>query len=223
MALDALKCAIRRPAASRLVCGIAVCALAFLATAGYPSNVIGATTSSWMPDGDGMVFGLGGGFGSQYATMGFKGFVGTDYFIAEAAIGTEPWVWKPTYAAGISVLFLDPKCYVRPKLSVLLKSNASAVIVFEPLEEGEIQDAVEYEPLPGLALLVGAEIFPLRDEPGSLEVSVGWRIPFGGMAKVDEKANALMDQYFWAEYEVATPRLDHFTFSLGVNYRWGGK
>jgi hypothetical protein len=176
-----------------------------------------------MPDGDEIVLGFGGGFGAQYATMGFKGLIGTDHVILEAAIGTEPFVWKSTYAAGISVLFLNSRAVVRPKLSVLLKSNASAVTVFESSEEGQLQDAVEYEPLPGLAVLVGAEIFPVRDNPGSLEISVGWRFPFGGMAKVDEKANAFLDQYGATGYEIGTPRLDHLSFSLGLNYRWGGQ
>jgi hypothetical protein len=152
--------------------------------------------------------------------MGFKGFIGTDYLIAEAAFGTEPFAWKSTYAVGGSLLLLDPEALIRPKLTVLLKSNASAITVYEPGQEGKIQDAVAYEPFLGLALLAGAEIFPFRDEPGSVEVSVGWRTPFGGMAKVERRANELVDLYS-AEHDVAMPRLDHLSLGVGLNYRWG--
>ena len=202
---------------------VLACAVTVLAASPTPAETGDGLGPRWEAGSEGIVLGFGAGFGSQYATMGFRGFIGTDYLTAEAAFGTEPFVWRPTYAVGGSALLLNPRSPIRPKLSVLLKSNASAVAVFEPEQEGKIQKAVEYEPVPGLAWLAGAEIFPFRGDPGSVEVSVGWRIPFGGMAKVEEKANVLLDRYGPTGHEVATPRLDHLSFSLGLNYRWGGE
>jgi len=164
------------------------------------------------------VVGVGGGFGSQFATIGFKGFVGTQHFLAEIAFGTEPFVWRATYAVGGSVVLLGPQNRVRPKLSVLWKSNASAVVVWEKEQEGKISDLQEYDPFPGIAVLGGMLVRPFKNHPGSVEIAVGWRTPFDGMDAVERRAREYADRYAWVGSDVSTPRWDHFTFSLGIHY-----
>lgn len=164
--------------------------------------------------------GAGFGFGSPYATLGVSGSFGSDYLRAEIAVGTEPFVWSTTYAAGATAMFLDPASRVRPRLSLFLKSNASAVTVWEPEAEGEIQNDVEYEPYAGIAALVGVDVRVGEDERGSswLSLTAGYRTPFSGMDEVEKKADEFASRYGMTGHDVSLPRWDHFTFSLGVNF-----
>jgi hypothetical protein len=156
--------------------------------------------------------------------MGVKAFAGTEHFLAELAVGTVPFVWRTTLGAGGSVTFLSPDVRVRPKLSVLWRSDVSSVVVWEPEADGKIQNDVAYRGFPGVALLAGAEVRLINQEGGSgwIEIAAGYRAPFAGLAEIQRTADAFVDRYGPTGHDVAVPRWDRFTVSLGVNARFGG-
>jgi hypothetical protein len=172
-------------------------------------------------DGTGLTSGVGCGVGSNYATLGLSAFVGSDRLRGEIALGTEPFVWSMTYAASATALFLNPEGRLRPRISVCVKSNASAVTVWEPEAEGTIQSDVKYEPFAGLGVLGGVDLRLFEDDAKSywLTLAAGYQTPFAGMDEVNAKADEFLVEYGPTGHEVTVPRLEHFTFSVGFNVR----
>ncbi|MFH1220875.1 MAG: hypothetical protein V1694_10535 [Candidatus Eisenbacteria bacterium] len=169
--------------------------------------------------GAGLTPGFGCGLGSAYATLGMSGSIGSDHLRGEIAVGTEPFVWSKTYAAGATAVFLDPEARLRPRISVFVKSNASAVTVWEPEVGGEIQNDVEYEPFAGIAVLGGVDLRLFEEGANSfwLALAVGYQTLFAGMDKVNAKVDEFQVKYGPTGHDISVPRLEHFTFSVGLN------
>jgi hypothetical protein len=210
---------LRRWVSDRFVWAAWLALVGALATAtGEAADIPGRSAGTTLTPGVGI------GLGSTYATLGMSGSFGSDHLRAEVAVGTEPFVWSRTYAAGATVLFLDPEARVRPRLSLFVKSNASSVTVLEPEVEGKIQNDVEYDPFAGIAALGGFDIRLFEEESSSfwLALNAGYRTPFAGMDEVNRRADEYLVRYGPTGHEVKVPRWDHFTFSVGFNVRLPG-